>query len=597
MMKADSPSGTQLPPEKVLHQLKRILQFAKPHWPALCGGFALFLLATTVGLVLPLGIKALLDTAIGEKNGALLNQLAVGLLGLFLLQFIFSFLGSYIMMLIGERIVIGLRSRLYEHLLHLDVKFFHNQRVGDLTSRIISDAGSIRSMVTENLVTTVLTLLQLTGALVIMVLMNWKLTLVVLIAAPAATAASQVFGPFLQRTSRKVQERAGGAVAVLQEVFNAVPMVKSFDREKFEVGRFNSSLAEVYLATRSAVRAQSLFRAVIGLVTSVATIAIFWAGGHSVLSGALTAGDLVAFLFYAQTISQGLSQLAQIYGSLYSVVGSSARVFELLDLKPEVQSAPGALVPDAASGYVRFRNVSFHYQSGQSVLSDVCFEVEPGKTIAIVGLSGAGKSSILKLIPRLYDPQGGAIELDGVDIRALDLSWLRQQIAIVSQDIMLFSSTVEDNICYGRLDATRAEILAAAVAANADEFIQKLPDGYQTQIGERGVKLSGGQRQRLSLARALLKDAPILVLDEATSSIDSLSEKLILDALKKAREGRTTLVVAHRLATVRDSDEILFIADGKIVQKGIHEDLIRIDGPYATLVESQLSAAPALDRA
>lgn len=590
-MEVTAPTQARMPIQQVFQQLKRILHFARPYAVGLSGGFLLFFLATAVGLVLPLGIKALLDTAIGQRNADLLNQLAIGLLALFIFRFVLSFFGSYIMMLIGEKIVIGLRSRLYNHLLHLDVKFFHNQRVGDLTSRIISDAGSIRSLVTENLVTTVLTLLQFFGALVIMLTIDWKLTLVVLLAAPAATAASQAFGPYLQNASRKVQEKAGRTVAVLQEVFNAVPMVKVYDREGYEKGRFDSSLDDVYVATRTAVRAQSLFSAVIGLVTAVSTIAIFWAGGHSVLSGTLTAGDLVAFLFYAQSISQGLSQLAQIYGSLYSIVGSSERVFELLDLDAEVQNKPGALQPGLVRGELEFEDVCFAYQADHPVLDGVSFQAEPGKTIAIVGLSGAGKSSILKLLPRLYDPQRGAIRLDGHDLRDLDLSWLRQQVAFVSQDVMLFSSTVLENIRYGRLDASEEEIRAAAIAANAHEFIRDLPQGYETEIGERGVKLSGGQRQRLSLARALLKDAPILILDEATSSIDSLSEKLILEALKDARQSRTTLVVAHRLATVRDSDEILFIENGRIIQKGLHDELLSLRGPYATLVASQLSPA------
>ena len=576
---------------RLWRQLRRILAYARPQRLPILIGLLVFMAANGLSLVLPLGIRTLLDTALQRSEPSLLHMLALGLLGLFLVRFALGYVGAYLLMLAGERMVLDLRKHLYRHLHSLDLRFFHDQRIGDLSSRLSSDTAAIRNAVTETLAAALLQLVQLVGALAIMLAINWRLSLLVLLAAPAATFISQTFAPRLRKIAHAVQEQLGRTLAVAQEALAGYQVVKAFARGPYETGRYGQALEKLFVTARTSARINSFFRSLIALVAAISTIALFWFGGLEVIQGRLSAGDLVAFLFYSQMITQSLTLLAQQYTEIHLILGVSRRVFEILDLEPAIRDAPDARALPTTRGHLAFEGVSFGYTPGHPVLHDIALTVEPGETVAIVGASGAGKTTLLHLVNRFFEPTAGRILLDGCDLRELKVDWLREQVAFVPQDTFLFGLTVRENIRYGRLDADDREIEEAAVTANAAEFILQLPAGYETEIGERGVKLSGGQRQRLAIARALLKDAPILVLDEATSAVDSVSERLIQEAVERMRRGRTTLIVAHRLGTVVRADRILVVVDGRIVQIGTHEEMIAREGPYQELVRSQFYTA------
>ncbi len=367
----------------------------------------------------------------------------------------------------------------------------------------------------------------------------------------------------------------------------AVRLVKAFAREPYEVQRYNAAVENLFGEARRRVVISQIFWSVVGTTFMLALVAIFWFGGTEVLAGRLTAGDLVAFIFYAFNIARSVGGLSQLYTVFNSAAGASERIFELLDTTPEVRDAPGATTLPPVRGAVRFEDVSFQYEPGRPVLRGITLSVEPGETVALVGPSGAGKTTLLNLIPRFYDPTAGRLLVDGHDLRAVTLRSLRTQIAVVPQEVHLFGTSIRENIRYGRLDATDAEIEAAARAANAHAFIEALPDGYDTTVGERGLKLSGGQRQRIAIARALLRDARILLLDEATSSLDSASEALVQEALERLMTDRTTFIIAHRLSTVLHADRIVVLDRGRIVQQGTHAALVAEDGLYRDLAALQ----------
>ncbi|RMF54410.1 MAG: ATP-binding cassette domain-containing protein [Bacteroidetes bacterium] len=583
------------PPVALWKAMRRILALARPYRGRLLAAIALTLVGSLVWLVVPLGLRALLDAVFQEGDRAMLNLLALGLLGLFLVQGFFSFAGAYLLGWTGARVVADLRRMVFERLNRLGLRFFAGQRTGDLTSRLTNDVATIREAVTNALVELLSQSLSLIGSVVLMALLNWRLTAIVFLIVPAVTLLARLFGRKIRQIAREVQDRLAETTALAEETLLAIRVVKAFVREPYETQRFNAAVEDLFEASRHRVWVTALFGTGIGILFLAALVGIFWYGGTEVLAGRLTAGDLVAFIFYAFNIARSVGGMTRLYGTFNSAAGASERLFELLAQTPEVLDDPAARPLPPVRGAVRFEHVGFSYDAGHPILRDIDFEVAPGETIALVGPSGAGKTTLLNLIPRFYDPTEGRILIDGYDLRTVQIRSLREQIAVVPQEVHLFNASIRENIRYGRLEATDAEVEAAARAANAHDFITALPGGYDAPVGERGVKLSGGQRQRIAIARALLKDARILLLDEATSSLDAASERLVQEALERLMQGRTTFVIAHRLATVQHVDRILVLDGGRIVETGTHAELVARDGLYRRLAALQFRQTVTLD--
>lgn len=574
-------------PVELWYALKRLFVLTKPYRVRLFGAIVLAMLASAVWLVVPLGLRELLDAVFEEGNRTLLNRLAFGLLALFFLQAIIGVAGYYLLEWTGLRVVAEFRQKLYTHLQRLGLKFYAGQRIGDLTSRLTNDVGTIREALTNALVELLTKSLSLFGSVALMVLLNWRLSLIIFVLVPVVTLSARYFGLKIRKLARTVQDRLADTTAIAEEALSAIRLVKAFAREPYEVKRYNAAVEDLFGIERYRMIITQIFWWSIGMLFLSALIAIFWYGGSEVLAGRLTAGDLVAFIFYAFNIAQSVGGLARLYATFNSAAGASERLFELLDSTPEIQDSPKAFAVPTLRGRVDIEQISFAYEPSKPVLRDITLTVEAGETVALVGPSGTGKTTLLNLIPRFYDVTNGSIRVDGYDVRDVQVASLRQQIAIVQQEVHLFGTTIGDNIRYGKLDASDDEVEEAARAANAHGFIMDMPEGYATTIGERGVKLSGGQRQRIAIARAILRDARILLLDEATSSLDSVSEQLVQEALEHLMQNRTTFIIAHRLATVQDADRIFVMEGGRVVQTGTHTLLMDQEGLYRELAARQ----------
>ncbi|PSR02990.1 MAG: ABC transporter ATP-binding protein [Bacteroidetes bacterium QS_8_68_28] len=574
--------------------LRRILRFAWPYRRRLVGALALVSGGSLVALAVPLGLRELIDAVFEQGNTRLLNRLTIGLVMLFLAQAALSFFGQYLLKWTGERVVADLRQRLYAHLHRLSLDFFSRSRTGDLTSRLVGDVASVRKAATQALADLLTQSLSLLGSLALMLILNWRLSLVVLAVVPAVTGAAVYFGRKIRRLARRVQDRLADTTAIAEEALAGMRVVKGFARSGHETERYADAIEALFEQARRRVLLSVGFRTLVGLLFFGALVGVFWFGGREVLAGRLTAGDLVAFVFYAFNIARGVGQLSGLYTTFNSAAGASERIFELLDEEPEIADAPDARELPPVEGSVAFESVTFAYEPGTDVLSEITFDVEPGQTVALVGPSGAGKTTLMSLIPRFYDPQEGRVAVDGTDVRRVTLRSLRRQVALVSQEVQLFAASIGENIRYGDLDATDAEVEEAARTANAHGFITELDGGYNAEVGERGVRLSGGQRQRVAIARALLRKAPLLLLDEATSSLDAASERAVQRALDRLMAGRTTFVIAHRLSTVQGADRILVLDEGGLVETGTHTELMaRPGGLYREMAAIQLGEAPA----
>lgn len=555
----------------------------RPFCARILGCLLLLLLASAIQLMLPYGVKILFDQMFHSESAHLLHLVAGALLGLFVLRSLFGFFGQFYLQTTGDEIVVHLRRCVFEHLHTLGLGYHLRQQIGDLLSRLSNDVTAIRSVATNTVIAFVISSFQLLGAAAVMMMMNWRLGLIMLIACPLTTIVSRSFAPAFKRLSARMQDELALSTSVVQESLAGIEVVNSYARAPHEGGRYGRALAGYLRAAYATRKSDAVFNAVISFLTSSVTIAIFWFGGLEVLEGRLSAGTLVAFLLYSQNVTQGISSLAQQYSSFNQAVGSSRRVFEILAVAPEITDCQDAVDLAAGPATVAFEEVSFAYFGRERVLQGINLRVDAGETVAFVGPSGSGKSTLLKLVPRFYDVTSGAVMINGRDVREYTLKSLREAVAIVSQDTFLFADSIRENIRYGRLGASDAEVEAAARAAKAHWFIERLPQGYDTYIGERGLSLSGGQRQRISIARALLKDAPILVLDEATSAVDSASETLIQGAIERLRINRTTFIIAHRPTTIRNADQIVLLADGAIVGCGTHAELIADSALYRNL--------------
>lgn len=571
----------------ILQLIGRLYRIARPYRGRFLFALAFTLLGSMLWLIVPLGIRELLDAVFEAGDRSMLNWLALGLITLFLIQVVFGFIGSYWLEWIGERLITDLRRQLYAHLQRLGLRFFSEQRLGDITSRLTNDVASVRTAATSSIVDALTQSISLVGSVGLMVVLNWRLSLAIFITVPIVSLATRYYGEKIRKLSRTVQDRLADTTAVAEEALAAIRVVKAFAREPFEIGRYNDATDVLFETARKRALLSNLFWSAIGLLFMGVMIGIFWYGGMEVLNGRLTAGDLVAFIFYAFNIARSVGGMSRLYTSFNTAAGASERIFELLDEKPEVDDAPDAKPIPVIRGQVDFEDVGFRYSETAEVLRNITFSVAPGEVIALVGPSGAGKTTLMNLIPRFYDVTDGRIRIDGFDVKDVMQESLRNQIALVPQDVHLFGTSILENIRYGKLEASDEEVISAAIAANADGFIRSFTDGYASQVGERGVKLSGGQRQRIAIARAILRDPKILLLDEATSALDSESEAAVQAALDRLMVGRTTFVIAHRLSTVRHADRIVVLENGRVKEVGSHDALMRTSGLYQRLYELQ----------
>lgn len=565
----------------------RILSYIKPYMHRLI--FAMFctIMAAAGNLYIPWIIKDVIDEVLADKNGTMLNWIAASIIAIFVVRGLFWYGQNYLMSYVGQSVIIDIRAAVFKKLQRLSVSFYDKNKTGTIMSYVTNDVNALQSAMVENTIEMITEGFILIGSVVAMIYLDWRLMLFTVCTFPVVLWFMEFFGKKIRKTGGRIQECTADITSVLQESVASARVIKSFVREDYEVDRFDVENRANFRANMKNAQLMATLTPVVELVAAIGVTMIIWYGGNNVINGTITAGSLVAFLTYAVNISNPIKRLTRVIGNIQKALAAAQRVFMIIDMPEEIAESRDAKQLPEVSGKVEFQNVSFAYDDKGNIITDLSFSVKPGEVIAIVGPSGAGKSTIANLLPRFYDVNKGDIKIDGHSVREVTLDSLREQVGIVPQETMLFNGSVYNNILYGRLDATKEEIEAAAKAANAHDFIMQLTDGYETKLGDRGVNLSGGQRQRIAIARAILKNPRILILDEATSALDTESERVVQEALDRLMVGRTSFVIAHRLSTVKNADKILVLEKGNLVESGTHDELLALDGLYAHLYKIQ----------
>ena len=566
-----------------LNSYRRLLSYLKPYWKLLLVSVIFMLFVSASNLVVPWIIKDVIDKVLDNKDLTMLYMIIVAIMVTFFIRAITTFGHRYLMGYIGQAVIMDLRNVLYHHLQKLSISYYDRRRTGEIMSNLTNDIAALQTAIVDNFIQLVQEGAIFIGSFVSMIYLQWKLTVLCLVIVPLVSYTIKFFGRKLHSSGKDVQERLADVTSMLQETIQGVRIVRSFNRGDFEEKRFNDINRSSFKATVRSIRQQSQMTPLVEFLSAIAVCAIIWYGGVSVIDGVMTTGELIAFLIYAINLANPTRRLAESFGNIQKSLAAADRVFAILDEKPEVQDKADAKPLTVTRGLVEARHVAFAYEKENPVLTDLNFIAKPGQTIAVVGPSGAGKTTIANLLPRFYDVTGGAIYIDGVDIRDVTVGSLRDNIGLVPQDTLLFNTTIKENVLYGRLDASDDDVWAAVRAANAEKFVKELPHGIDTKVGDRGLVLSGGQRQRIAIARAILKDPKILILDEATSALDTESEKIVQDALDKLMVGRTSFVIAHRLSTIKNADQILVLNHGVIAEQGTHEELMAKGGLYYEL--------------
>ncbi|MFL6214656.1 MAG: ABC transporter ATP-binding protein [Blastocatellia bacterium] len=582
----------------------RITQLLRPHWPALSLAFLAILGETITDLLEPWPLKVVLDNVIGNKKlphwmegfvvswlgedkMAMLHFAIAAVITIAVVGAVSSYAEKYLTTSVGQWVMHDLRTTLYHHIQRLSLAYHDQKKTGDLISRVTSDIGAVQDFISSALLGMIVNVLTLVGMLAVMFYINWHFTLIALSVAPALFIVVYSFTRRIKQASREVRKKEGEVVSVVQESLASIHVIQAFAREDYEEKRFEQESLE---SVETALRARSMkarLTPIVEVITAAGTCLVLWYGARLVLTGEMTAGSLLVFFLYLGKMYKPMRDLSKMTDTLSKTAVGFERIKEVLETERTVRNLPGARKAPMLRGRIEFNHVFFGYSEDQLILRDMSFDIEAGQVAALVGPTGAGKSTIVSLVARFYDPLAGQVRIDGRDVRGYKLKSLRQQISFVLQENLLFRAPIWQNIAYGKPEARRDEIIRAAHLANAHEFIEQLPEGYNTMVGERGVTLSGGQRQRLAIARAIIRNTPVLVLDEPTSGLDAASEELVFDALNRLMENKTCIVIAHRLATIRRADVILVIDQGRVIEQGRHDDLIARGGLYAQLHEIQ----------
>ena len=571
--------------------LKFLFGYTKRYWKKLFLAILFMLASSGLNVMPPYLFKSIVDDVLISKNIFMLNVVCVSVIVIFGLKAVTTYFQRYFMNVAGQSVVMDIRIDLYDHMQRMSLQKIYASRIGELMSRITGDAAILQSIVTSTFIDLMFNIVTFLGMFAFILYINWRLTCLIILVLPVVAFMLSFAAKKLRRAGHNVQEHLADITATAQEAFSAIRVVRSFATEDEELERFTKANKENYRALLQAVSVQGILAGVIEVFLIFALAIVFWFGGRSVINGTLTPGELISFTGYIAFMVQPIRSIMNEMGTLQTGMASAERIADMLKIPVEDSESHAGAVAKKISGNITFEHVFFSYEKDQEVLKDINLEIEAGQNVAFVGSTGAGKSTIADLIPRFYEPVSGRILIDGHDLREFNLKELRRQIGIVPQECVLMKGSIAFNIAYGLKDIDMNKIIEAAEIADIREFIESLPNGYETEIGERGVTLSGGQRQRIAIARAVIRDPRILILDEATSSLDTAVERQVQKAMNQAMKGRTSLIIAHRLSTIRDADKILVLEDGQFVQAGTHDELIKAGGLYADLWRMQYGDA------